>query len=246
MRDLSVRGIYRRHMVEPAIDFYGTNDPTIVGDPNNFRVGNDLLGSSSGAVRPSLEALAREYVGPGDWHQPVCDNIVGRIAFSRTWTHIEVYIGLAAGVGVTAATINSLRSVWKTGIENTWNNPRRTPGAATPQQWKCGKDKEVSCRVSFRVHFDAGLLDHTVHVHNPPFLPLPYNEDQKNWYTNTNGATAAHEFGHMLGLPDEYPDPEDCPDRAPVNTGTVMDTSSNFIPQRLVQWVADAIGSTLI
>ena len=49
----------------------------------------------------------------------------------------------------------------------------------------------------------------------------------------------------MVGLLDEYPDPSGCPDREPVLTGTIMDTNTTFIPQRLVQWVADEIGSDL-
>lgn len=48
----------------------------------------------------------------------------------------------------------------------------------------------------------------------------------------------------MLGLPDEYK-AANCPDRSPVETGTIMDSNSSFIPQRLVEWVAGRIGSTL-
>ncbi|MFD4459618.1 hypothetical protein [Nocardia sp. NPDC058480] len=234
-------------MVEPAIDFYGTADPAIVGDLNNFRVGKDVLGSSVGSVRAPLETLAREYFGPGEWSQTVCDNVVGRIAFTRTWTHIDVHIATVPDAGIASAVMDSLRLLWKTDIETTWNNPVRTPGAP-PQQWKCGKGKEVPCRVSFRVHFETGLFDHIVRVHAQPPPPAPFRWDQKDWYTayNPPGNLAAHEFGHMLGLPDEYPDATLCPGRSPVNTGTVMDTCTNFIPQRLVQWMADAIGSTLV
>jgi M6 family metalloprotease-like protein len=69
--------------------------------------------------------------------------------------------------------------------------------------------------------------------------------DENDWYTSDPGSTAAHEFGHMLGLPDEYADPARCAGRAPVGTGTVMDTNTSFIPQRLVQWVANEIGSDI-
>lgn len=238
MRELSVRGVYRRHMVEPAIDFFGTTDPAIVGDPNNFKVKKDILGSVSGPLRKRLETLSFEAVGPADWYQTVCDNVVGRINFDRTWTHIDVRIMLVPDAGITPATILSLQSTWKTGIESRWNNPAKLPGAA-PQPWKCGKSLEIPCRVSFLVQWVTTNPHHTVSVHNGAG-----GTNQKHWYTTDPGSTAAHEFGHMLGLPDEYA-AANCPNRAPVGTGTIMDTNSNFVPQRLVQWVADSIGSNL-
>jgi hypothetical protein len=48
----------------------------------------------------------------------------------------------------------------------------------------------------------------------------------------------------MLGLPDEYAS-SNCSGRSPVGTATVMDTNTSFIPARLVQWMADEIGSDL-
>jgi hypothetical protein len=69
MCDLSVRGVYRRHIVEPAITFFGTTDPMIVGDPKTFLVRMNVMGGSSGSLRSVLEPLAREEVGPASWYQ---------------------------------------------------------------------------------------------------------------------------------------------------------------------------------
>jgi hypothetical protein len=242
MKDLSVRGVYRRYVVEPRIAFFGTDDPAIVGDPKNISIAKDILGSSTGLVRPVLEPLAFKRVGPATWWQNVCDNIKGAVSYSQTWTHIDVRIVLAPDSGIAYATMNALRNSWKVGIEGTWNNPAPTLGGS-PKPWKSSRLGEAPCRVSVLLQWveeeDIGLLDHVVWVHAGNGAT-----DESNWYTNDPGSTAAHEFGHMLGLPDEYPQ-STCSGRAPVNTGTIMDNNSNFIPQRSVQWIADEIGSDL-
>ena len=64
------------------------------------------------------------------------------------------------------------------------------------------------------------------------------------WDTSDTGAVASHEFGHMIGNPDEYTD-ANCPNRSPVNTGTITDDNSNNIPARLLQGLADNINSSV-
>lgn len=239
MNDLSVRGVYRRYVVEPRIEFFGTDDPAIVGDPMKISVSKDIMASSGGWLRSDLEPLAVTPVGPADWYQNVCPKIVGRISFVQTWTHIDVRIRLDPDAGISASTLASLQATWKAGIESTWNNPIQTPGAA-PKPWKCARTAEVPCRISFKVHWATTNSDHAVAVH--PGLGAT---NEKHWYTSDPGSTAAHEFGHMLGHPDEYADPARCPGRSPVGTGTVMDSNTSFIPQRLLQRFADEIGSNI-
>ena len=48
------------------------------------------------------------------------------------------------------------------------------------------------------------------------------------WHTDDSGDVASHEFGHLLGHPDEYSD-DRCPDRDPVDTGTVMDDNTEVV-----------------
>jgi hypothetical protein len=47
----------------------------------------------------------------------------------------------------------------------------------------------------------------------------------------------------MLGCPDEASDTY-CPNRDPVNTGTVMDNNSSYVPARLMRRFADNLGGT--
>ncbi len=93
--------------------------------------------------------------------------------------------------------------------------------------------------MSVKVHWVTTGAYHVVAVHAGSG-----GTDESNWYTMDPGNIAAHEFGHMLGLPDEYAS-GDCSGRSPVGTGTIMDRNTNFIPARLVQFVADEIGSDL-
>jgi hypothetical protein len=58
MNDLSVRGIYRRYLVEPRIAFFGTDDPAIVGDPKNISIAKDIMGSGTGSLKSFLQPLA--------------------------------------------------------------------------------------------------------------------------------------------------------------------------------------------
>jgi hypothetical protein len=238
MNDLSVRGIYRRYLVEPRIAFFGTDDPAIVGDPKNISIAKDIMGSGTGSLKSFLQPLAFTVVGPASWYQNVCDNIVGAKSFFQTWTHIDVRIALVPDAGISAATLNSLQNTWQSGIEGTWNNPVPNPAAAA-KPWTCARVGEVPCRVSVKVHWVTSEPHHIVAVHAGSG-----SRDESNWYTSDLGSTAAHEFGHMLGLPDEHAQAS-CPGRAPVGTGTIMDTNSSFIPRRMVQWIADEIGSDI-
>ena len=236
MNDLSVRGIYRRYVVEPRIAFFGTDDPSVVGDIQNISIAKHILGSTAGSVKAVLRPLAFTVVGPAKWYQNVCEDIVGAKSFSQTWTHIDIKIALVPDAGITAAALSAAQSTWQAGIEGTWNNPVPNPGAAA-KPWTCARTGEVPCRISVKVQWVTSDPDIIVAVH-----PGSGSTDEVNWYLSDPGSTVAHEFGHMLGLPDEYAS-GNCPGRAPVGTGTIMDINSTFIPQRMVQWVGDEIGS---
>ena len=164
MNDLSVRGVYRRYVVEPRIELFGTSDPTIVGDPHSFWVGKDLVGGPTTSLKSVVRPLAFTAVGPADWYQNVCDNIVGSVSYYQTWTHLDVRIMLVPDAGVTAATLAAVSATWMTGIESLWNSPAHTPGGtATP--WLCPRADEVPCRVSIKIHWVISAPHHVVSVH---------------------------------------------------------------------------------
>jgi hypothetical protein len=177
------------------------------------------------ALRQRLETLARQEIS-----FDVSECVYTWTArYEQIWSHIHVRIQLNPDAGITAATMNTLRASWETTIENRWSN-----------RWSIGRPGEVDCPLTFDAEWVTANPHHTVRVQVGPA-----RSNMTLWDTMDTGAVAAHEFGHMHGNPDEYPDAA-CPGRNPVSTGTVMDNNSNNLPQRLMQRLADNVGSNVV
>jgi hypothetical protein len=117
------------------------------------------------------------------------------IDYSRTELRVKVRIRFT-GERATPAHI----AVWQNGIAAKWNgafhveNGRRIP-------------------IVFEPVWNASSPHHEIELHKPPVV----REDAANWYAGpavstaagasqdtTDANTAAHEFGHLIGLADEY------------------------------------------
>jgi hypothetical protein len=132
-----------------------------------------------------------------------------RAAYRQVGTHITARINLMPDPGVTPAMLNTLRNTWRTGIQNTWGNRFDCQGA--------GGDRQP---FTFDIQWTNARPHHNVQVRVGPL-----GSNMTQWDTADTGNVAAHEFGHMLGHPDEYSSSL-CPTRNPVNSGTVMDDNT--------------------
>ncbi len=92
------------------------------------------------------------------------------------------------------------KQIWRDGIANRWNG-------------KFHIENDHRLALVFEPIFTEVLAHHTVKLHKPPIV----RENSSNWYVGptansdpskppdtTTGDTAAHEFGHLVGLEDEY------------------------------------------
>jgi hypothetical protein len=149
-------------------------------------------------------------------------------AFDQRGTDITVRIRLDPDAGISAQTMATLRNTWKTGIEDKWSN-----------RFGCCTDPGCigRCALNFHVEWVTENEHHRVRVQVGPA-----RSNMTLWDTQDTGDVASHEFGHMLGHPDEYPDSA-CPNRSPVNTGTVMDDNTEVV-QRLCRPFCDRLGQT--
>ncbi|MFB7360339.1 hypothetical protein, partial [Streptomyces gardneri] len=127
-------------------------------------------------------------------------------------THVTVRILLNPDAGITSATMNTLRTTWHTGIVGKWSN-----------RFDCIGPNGQRQPITFDVQWVTSNPHHVVRVR-----PGPAATNMGNWDTSDSGDVASHEFGHMLGHPDEYAD-TDCPMRNPINTGTVMDDNTESV-----------------
>ena len=129
------------------------------------------------------------------------ENISGRLASGRYgWQygydlqvdngrlHVLVGIHLVAAPGVTRSELNRVQPEWEKEIERVWSNRFALvyPDGFLP--------------IVIDVRFKGHNLQHDVIV-------LPgggRKSDELTWHVMDTPQTAAHEFGHMLGLYDEY------------------------------------------
>ena len=150
--------------------------------------------------------------------------------YQQTWSDVVVRIRLNPDAGISQATMANLQATWETTIQDRWSN-----------RWAIGRPGESATPIRFDVQCVTANEHHVVRVR-----PGPARSNMGLWDTADTGAVAAHEFGHMLGNPDEYAEPDRCPDRNPVNTGTIMDNNSNTIPSLLLIRLATNVGSGIV
>ena len=144
---------------------------------------------------------------------------------------VEVRIRLNPAADVTDEEFADARARWEQGIEDTWNagpRLRRTSG---------------DCRCEeYRIEYDVQWVETGEH-HVVQVPSGSGRSDMGNWFVEDPGSTAAHEFGHMLGNPDEYPEPDRCPDRVTTDDDSVMASGGTVHVrhvQRIADWISDA------
>jgi hypothetical protein len=180
------------------------------------------------AFQPGAEAEASSpYGGPcpytGERRFSVFECIYGWIAaFYQQCTAVTVRIRLVPDAGITDVQLAALRATWEAGIVNKWSGHFVCVGPYG------------NSSITFAVQWVDANPHHTVRVRVGPA-----RSDMTTWDTNDTGDVAAHEFGHMIGNPDEYADAA-CPSRNPVNTGTVMDNNTGAALQRQVDRVCSS------
>ena len=147
-------------------------------------------------------------------------------AYAQRGTGITIRIRLDPDDDVTAQEMANLRTVWKNSIESKWSG-----------RFGCcnGSNCSCQCALQFRVEWVTSNEHHRVRVRRGPA-----RSNMTTWDTSDSGDVASHEFGHMLGHPDEYSDSA-CPGRSPVNTGTVMDDNTEVV-ERLCEAFCDRLG----
>jgi hypothetical protein len=158
-------------------------------------------------------------------------------AYALRGPNVMVRIQLNRDSNVSAAELDAAKPRWRNGIVAKWSGHFACCEQSGVTR---AADCQHACTLSFDVAWVTQDAHHTVAVHRGPG-----RADMLNWYHDDSGDDAAHEFGHMIGNKDEYPDPA-CPDRSPVNTGTVMAVVADPAVRRQVQQICQEIGENAV
>jgi len=144
---------------------------------------------------------------------------------------VVVRIRLAPDPDVTQAQLDAVQTVWEQAIEQAWTDRF----AILLNRGGC------ECReydVTVDIQWVESGEHHLVQVHSGSG-----RADMANWFITSTGGTAAHEVGHMLGNPDEYPD-RNCPGRTVTTDGSIMRSSqTGQVRPRHYQGFADWISN---
>lgn len=140
-------------------------------------------------------------------------SVVAAVALAISWMVVDAStITINVPIEVVGGS-EEMIAMWKRGIDETWN--RGNDGRPFEV---CGR--EVIFNASFVRRPSDGQVPRNVHVvvveevlPGEPYMSRvwhalgtspAYSSRTGFWGSNTDAATAAHEFGHLLGLLDEY------------------------------------------
>lgn len=211
-------------------------------DDANDDACTNLLILAAQAKSQGAEVKVREELRGDRWYiteiydlspsqQPVAQEISFQVtecifgwtaAFVQQGTNISARIQLNPDSDVSAVLLDEVKNRWKRGIEDKWS-----------YRFGCG-----SCALTFQVEWTSS---------NPHLqVRVKKGSGRSNlglWHTDDSGDVASHEFGHLLGHPDEYAEDSICPNRSPKNTGTVMDDNTEVV-QRLCTPFCERLGQS--
>ncbi len=128
------------------------------------------------------------------------------IALKNQTIQITVAINFVLAAGINMPFLNQVKQTWEAGIESTWSN-RFAVTLPSGRQ--------------FSILVDAIFRGPNFH-HDIIVRPDKGGSDMLNWNITDTPFVAAHEFGHMLGVYDEYKGGALSPETNLVDTTSIM------------------------
>lgn len=154
---------------------YVNGSENVTGSLSTPQYGDATLKDNAGNPGP---------FGPFGWDYSYTRGFDG----TKLYKHLEIDFVFDAGLGYTAAQQTAYKAAVEANIEGIWNNKFEMVDPTN------GKKIPITVDVT-----TAGPFNQTVNVHAGTG-----RADMINWYVNDSAGVNAHEFGHMLGLYDEY------------------------------------------
>jgi hypothetical protein len=179
-----------------------------------------LFASSShavlvGPIAPELISGQRDASNGFGWDYSYDIELINHVI------QVHTELSFTTGAGVTPAVLDALKPEWEQGIEDFWSN-----------KYAVLEDGSVLFPIVFDVTFDGPVFNYTVNVTQGRTTSM------LTWGTTpapgeSNGLLAAHEYGHMFGLFDEYVGGATDPTGAIIDGGSIMGSTAFGVEPRL-------------
>ncbi|MFW5701773.1 MAG: hypothetical protein ACOCX7_02370 [Bacteroidota bacterium] len=140
---------------------------------------------------------------------------------------ISIKIKLDPDEGISESDLNSLKQRWATNISSVWSGKFQI---CLPEGTEPSEGCPCPCfAVEIGVEWATTGQHHTVRVRTGPARSNMSTWDTHDVSEEGSPNVAAHEFGHMMGLKDEYPDPANAPERVAGDTDSIMRDSGSGV-----------------